>query len=213
MIGVLPVPRTFRQSVRALREYEGRRAFLAVPLALGIWTSQQAVPIAVAVVVAVMVVPSRVLAAIVGTTVGLLLNALGARLASRQRWDSPVTDRLASFETYDVLTGVNVMLSEAQLDLARSALRRDHLVSVSWSRMIPPPDIEDLTCKLNVYEPTARKRSPSAEHRSARVRSVLDAAGVRARVDGVDVPSRSIPDPGAAVSGVRSGSAPENASP
>jgi len=183
--------------VRTLREFEGWRSlwwrlpastlgFVAVPvLAIG------AGVLAAAISGDDFGVGRAVVAAVVATVASTYIYP---RLSRRQLHRAVIANRLWTWEKPNPSTQVQVLVREPDKDDAKRALRRAGFnPGVFMARLsTPPADAQDLSFRIGVEEPEAHPQSSSDEERVRRIAHALDAAGIRARVAGHDVPSRAV---------------------
>jgi hypothetical protein len=181
-------PRSMRELVAALGEYEGRRCLWRVPVAL---LARLAGPALLASVF----ITTTYLAADAGNfgrvalaaALAVLLTPLEARIRRQRPWRMVVARRLHSYEAPNPLSGAPVLVSPADAQRARLALRRARFNPPAGLRVgQPPADALDLNYQLRVEEPVAWTASQSDEDRVRRVLLVLGRARVRARVAGID---------------------------
>jgi hypothetical protein len=180
--------------VRALREFEGWRCLWRIPLA-GLLLA--AVPLAlVAVIVGA--------AAIGGDGFDLLMRIFAAgvtvvgstylypRFARQQLHVKLIANRLQTWEQANPHTYVEVLVRDTEIYRAKRTLRKAGFNPGHFLTRLgtTPPDAPDLNVKIGVEEPAMHKQSSSAEDRVGRIVGALDAAGVRARISGTDVPHR-----------------------
>lgn len=127
--------------------------------------------------------------AVIAAAVGLgATYIVGPRLSRRQLHRRLVADRLWSYEAPNPATSVEVLIREPDLHAARTALRRAKFNPGVYSAGVgtPPLDAADLNHRFGVEEPAAWQQSASDAGRIQRIARVLGAAGIRARVDGID---------------------------
>jgi hypothetical protein len=183
---------TLRGMVELLRQLEGWRVFLRVPLAWGLWLLGPAVVIGGAAVAALFAIKGHVLATVISTAASTALAWLAAVLRKRFPWRSPVANRLATYTEPNPRTYVAVLLGSGDVDHAVRALRRAKFNPTSFLRIgSRPPDALDLDYQIGVEEPAAHRQSTSDDDRNARLRAVFEKDGLQARVGSVDVFARS----------------------
>lgn len=113
---------------------------------------------------------------------------LGPRLSRRQLHRRIIAGRLWRYEAPNPATSVEVLIREPDLDAARTALRRAKFNPRVYSAGVgsPPLDAANLNHRFGVEEPAAWPQSASDADRVQQIARVLGAAGIRARVDGID---------------------------
>jgi hypothetical protein len=197
-----------------LRQFEGWRCWWRVPVAGLLYA---AVPLFFvgATVLAAFIAGNdfELKTAIIAAVVGLVATGiLAPRFARRQLHRRLIADRLWMYEKPNPRTEVQVLLRRSDLDSAQRALRRAkfHPGVYAVNLGSPPADALDLDCRMGVNEPEAQRQSSSDADRLKRVRDVLQGAGIRARVGGLDtLPSgRTEPDDGRATDGASEAAAP-----
>jgi hypothetical protein len=183
---------TLRGMVDLLRQFEGWQVLLRIPLAWALWLLVPTVVIGGAAVVAVFAISGHVVAVVVSTATSTALGWFAAVLRKRLPWRAPVANRLATYTEPNPRTYVAVLLSSGDVDQAVRALRRAKFNPTSFLRIgSRPPDALDLDYQIGVEEPAAHSQSTSDEGRNARLRAVLEADRLQARVGNVDVFARS----------------------
>jgi hypothetical protein len=181
-------PRSFRDVVRVLREFEGAPCLWRVPTAGLALLLIRGIPVFAAVVVALIVVGGRVLQALVSAIIALVFDGLGKRLRARFPWHSVVTNRLWIFEQPNPATEVPVLIRSGDVEPAQTALRRAKL-NPAYGRRVssPPADAPTLDYMIGVHEPSAWLQSASDADRIKRIAAVVREAGISARVGGIEV--------------------------
>jgi len=174
--------------VGALREFEGVRCLWRVPLAWALYTLLRGLPVAAAVVIALVTVSGRVAQAAVSAVIALMFDGFGNRLRARLPWRAPVANRLWTYEKLNPATEVPVLLRSTDVVPAKVVLRREKFNPQVYGLHLtnPPADAPELDHKIAVHEPEAWPQSTSDHDRTRRIAVALEAAGIRARVAGVD---------------------------
>lgn len=181
-------PTTLRADLRQLRQFEGGRALLRLPPALGLFFLPPAAVIGGAVFMTVTAAGGRVVATALTTTATLLLASAAAWIRRRFPWRDPIARRLARYTEPNPSTHVEILLPGDDVDRALQALRRAKFNPTFLRRTgNPPPDAPWLDYCLGVEEPAAVARSTNEADRLAGLRTVIARAGVTARVGGGDV--------------------------
>jgi hypothetical protein len=110
-------------------------------------------------------------------------------LSGRRLWRKIVADRLWTFEKPNPATEVPVLVHSRDTPAAREALMRARFSPQFYGVRLgmPPEHAPDLNYKLAVHEPDAWPQSTSDDERTRRVAAVLEAAGIRAFVGGVEI--------------------------
>ena len=128
---------------------------------------------------------SAVVAALVASIVGVVLFPRFTQLRLHRKI---VANRLWTFEKPNTPTEVPALLRSEDVEAARVVLRRAQFNPQAFglSLAVPPDDASDLDYKIAVQEPEAWPQADSPEDRTERIVGVLRAAGLRARVGGVD---------------------------
>lgn len=185
---VMPEEPSFWDMIRLLREFEGVRCLWRLPVAGFLWSLPYLLPLAAFVVGAYVTRQLGLVVAVGAVTVVLAIAA--AKLGQKRPWRSIVSDRLWTYLKPNPLGEVPVLVRKQDLEQVQRVLRRKHLnpgtANITGS---VPPDAPDLTCRMGVQEPEQWALSSSDVERVERVASVIEQAGLRARVAGRDVGS------------------------
>ncbi|MGO9321729.1 MAG: hypothetical protein ACLQBY_13135 [Solirubrobacteraceae bacterium] len=182
-------PRTYREMLTILRQYEGSRCLWRV--------AAGAVLIALVPILAIggfvagayladdLGDPVRVA---VGAVVALGAGQLAAACIWRRRpWHNLIAGRLASYERLDPPGDLNAMIRRADFPLAARALRRARLNP--WGATQVPAAVSgvpDLDLKLIVYR-SALWHPAGTPELHVQIRDCLRAAGITANVAGEDL--------------------------
>lgn len=187
---VIVQERNLGDMVRTLRQFDGWRCLWRVPVAIGTYALIRGLPVLAAIAIAVFVVNGRVAEAAVAAVIALLFDEAGKKLRHHFPWRAAVANRLWIYEKPNPDTEVPVLFRPADVNDARLALRRAKFTPSDYSLSlgIPPDDAPELSCKVIVHEAKRWAQSSSDAHRSERIAQVLERAGIRARVGGIDVP-------------------------
>lgn len=182
-----PQPRTFREMVRVLRAFEGRRCTWRISAAAVIYGAIHLLPVIGAVAGIYVGAPHIFPRIVLGVVVSLGFGAVAARISRRTPWRALLENRLRTYEEPNPLGFVELLVQDHDVTDADRALRRARFTPLYGARVpTPPPDAPELTARIGVQESTAWMRSTSDHDRLQRIATILAAAGIRARVGGVD---------------------------
>jgi hypothetical protein len=182
-----PEPRTFREMVRVLRDFEGRRCIRRVATAAVAYCAIRLLPLVGAVAAIYIGANLQLEHVVLGAAISLGSASLAVLLSRRTPWRTALRKRLSTYEQPNPRTFVELLIRDDDFAGAYRALRRasfSPLYGASVGR--PPDDATDLTARIGIEEPEAWMRSISDDDRLCRIASVLAAAGIRARVATVD---------------------------
>lgn len=189
MVILDPEP-TFWSLVSRLREFERWSVLWRLPIAALAYAIAPLASVIAAVLVAYIASGGfNLTTAAIASVVGLAANRLiSPRLDRLQLHRGIIAKRLRSYQTMNPAAEVQILVRRADLDAARTALRRAkfHPWDYSLDLGSPPADAPHLTCKFSAYEPDAWQQSASDEDRTRRMRNVLEAAGIHGRVGGLE---------------------------
>ncbi|MEX2413029.1 MAG: hypothetical protein WD399_05185 [Thermoleophilaceae bacterium] len=183
--------------VRTLYEFEGWRCLWRIPASALLFVT---VPLfLVGVMVAATTIDGDgsnfqrgIIAAVVAVGGGTYLYP---RLNGRQLHRKVIADRLWTWEAPNPPTHIQIALRDIGVDRARHVLRRAGFNPGAFRTPLsaPPDDAPDLNVRVGVEEPAAHPQSSSDRDRAERMADALDAAGIRARIAGIDVPYGTAP--------------------
>ncbi len=166
-------PLPFWTMVARFRQFEGWRCLWRLPVAA----------LAYAIVPLTFIGATVLAAYIAGDNFGL-----ATRLARWQLHRKIIANRFWTFEKPNPATEVPTLLRSPDVVAARAALCRARFNPLVCSVSVgsPPSDAPDLDVKVAVHEPQAWTQSASDDDRTRRMVGVLERAGIRAHVGGVD---------------------------
>jgi len=185
-------PRSIREMVWLLCQFEGRRCLWRVPVAAAAYGAIAVLPVVGAVAGIYVGSDLKLSHVVVGTIVSLGLAESARRLACKRPWRAMFARRLWTYEAPSPRTTLEVLIRDQDFIRAHRVLRRNRFVPMYGAQVgVPPSDALDLTLRVGVQEPVAWMRSTSDGDRIGRIAAVFEAEGMRARVAGCDV----IPEP------------------
>lgn len=180
----------FWDMVGRLRQFEGWRCLWRLPVAAFAYVVGPLLLLGGTVLAAFIAgsdfdLRTAVVAALVASIVGVVLFPRFTQLRLHRKI---VANRLWTFEKPNTPTEVPALLRSEDVEAARVVLRRAQFNPQAFglSLAVPPDDASDLDYKIAVQEPEAWPQADSPEDRTERIVGVLRAAGLRARVGGVD---------------------------
>jgi hypothetical protein len=192
-------PQPYRRMVRTLREFEGWRCLWRVPISAALFIA----------------VPLSLIAATVGAAavagddfylhtgiVAAIISVIGSaylhpRLMRRQLHRKVIANRLWTWEQPNPDTHVRILVRDPDVDRAKRALRQAGFNPGPFMTRLgtTPADAPELNVQVGVEEPATHAQSSSDEDRIQRMANALDAARIRARIAGIDLPRRSRAEP------------------
>ncbi len=183
-------PLPFWTMVARFRQFEGWRCLWRLPVAALAYAIVPLTFIGATVLAAYIagdnfgLATAIVSAAVVGVATALLVP----RLARWQLHRKIIANRFWTFEKPNPATEVPTLLRSPDVVAARAALCRARFNPLVCSVSVgsPPSDAPDLDVKVAVHEPQAWTQSASDDDRTRRMVGVLERAGIRAHVGGVD---------------------------
>lgn len=181
-------PRTLREMVWLLREFEGWRCLWRVPAAAAAYASTGLLAVGGAVAAIYIGSDLKLYRVVIGAIVSLGSTAVAGLAARQKPWRAIFACRLWKYEAPSPRTRLEVLVRNEESVRAWHVLRQGRFVPLYGALLVaPPPDALDLNNRIGVQEPEAWIRSTSDEDRIRRIAAVFEAAGLRARVSGLDV--------------------------
>lgn len=182
--------RSYRETFRLLREFEGSRAYVSLVIA-GLWLLLAPMltlgAFFAGYVAGVLQQPVWV---VVGALLALALPFALERLQEVRPWHAVLSGRLWTFEHTTEPHDLNTLIRTADHAAAERALRHAKLnPGRGATRIQPPPDATDLDLRLIVSRSPCWHLPPLPEIHE-QIRDALGAAGIRARVAGIDLYER-----------------------
>jgi hypothetical protein len=187
MIELEPQNRSAREMVRLLRAFEGWRCFPRLATAAITFAAVGLLPVVGAVGGIYIGAPHVFPRIVLGVVVSVGFGSIAARIARHAPWRTILLSRLWTYEEPNPLGFVELLVQSKHFQDTFRVLRRARFMPRYGARVgSPPSDAPELTLRIGVEEPAAWARSTSDEDRLWRIASVLAAAGIRARVAGIE---------------------------
>jgi hypothetical protein len=182
-----PEHRPVLEMVRLLRAFEGQLAVQRIAIAGFAFCAINLLPFAGAIGGIYVGANLKLGNVVAGAVLSVGSGSLAIWLSRSSPWRAILAKRLSTYEDPNP-TGFSELLTQHHKYAdACYALRRARFAPLYGARVgAPPDDAPELTTRIGVQEPAAWRQSTSDDDRLRRLASVLAAAGIRARVAGLD---------------------------